>query len=59
MEERETGVDRPAYWDKRLEISVTVRTHWASLVAEYDNRMVGFILDRAGEHEFGLAGTGA
>jgi ribosomal protein S18 acetylase RimI-like enzyme len=57
IEERETGVARPDYWEKRLEISEAVRPHWASLVAEYDNRMVGFILGRAGEHEFGLPGT--
>lgn len=57
MEERETGVARPAYWEKRLEISEAVRPHWASLVAEYENRVVGFILGRAGEHEFGLPGT--
>jgi ribosomal protein S18 acetylase RimI-like enzyme len=57
IEERETGIARPDYWEKRLEISEAVRPHWASLVAEYDNRMVGFILGRAGEHEFGLPGT--
>jgi len=57
MEERETGVARPDYWEKRLEISEAVRPHWASLVAECDNRVVGFILGRAGEHEFGLPGT--
>jgi len=57
MEERQTGVARPDYWEKRLEISEAVRPHWASLVAEYDNRVVGFILGRAGEHEFGLPGT--
>jgi ribosomal protein S18 acetylase RimI-like enzyme len=57
MEERETGIARPDYWEKRLEISEAVRPHWASLVAEYDNRVVGFILGRAGEHEFGLPGT--
>jgi ribosomal protein S18 acetylase RimI-like enzyme len=57
MEDRETGVARPDYWEKRLEISEAVRPHWASLVAEYDNRVVGFILGRAGEHEFGLPGT--
>ena len=57
MEERETGIARPEYWDQRLEISEAVRPHWASLVAEYDNRVVGFILGRAGEHEFGLPGT--
>jgi ribosomal protein S18 acetylase RimI-like enzyme len=57
IEERETGVARPGYWEKRLEISEAVRPHWASLVAELDNRLVGFILGRAGEHEFGLPGT--
>ena len=57
MEERQTGVARPDYWEKRLEISEAVRPHWASLVAEQDNRVVGFILGRAGEHEFGLPGT--
>jgi ribosomal protein S18 acetylase RimI-like enzyme len=57
MEERQTGVARPDYWDKRLEISEAIRPHWASLVAEFDNRVVGFILGRAGEHEFGLPGT--
>ena len=57
MEDRETGVARPEYWEKRLEISEAVRPHWASLVAEFDNRVVGFILGRAGEHEFGLPGT--
>ena len=57
IEERETGVARPDYWEKRLEISEAVRPHWASLVAECDNRVVGFVLGRAGEHEFGLPGT--
>lgn len=57
MEERETGVARPAYWEKRIEISEAIRPHWASLVAELDNRVVGFLLGRAGELEFGLPGT--
>ena len=57
MEERQTGIARPKYWEERLEISEAIRPHWASLVAELDNRVVGFILGRAGEHEFGLPGT--
>jgi len=57
MEERQTGIARPDYWEKRLEISEAIRPHWASLVAELDNRVVGFILGRAGELEFGLPGT--
>jgi ribosomal protein S18 acetylase RimI-like enzyme len=57
MEERVTGVARKNYWEKRIEISEAIRPHWASLVAELDNRVVGFILGRAGELEFGLPGT--
>ena len=57
MEERQTGVARSDYWEKRLEISEAIRPHWASLVAEIDNRVVGFVLGRAGELEFGLPGT--
>jgi len=57
MEERQTGVARPHYWEKRIEISEAIRPHWASLVAEVENRVVGFILGRAGELEFGLPGT--
>ena len=57
LEERHTGVARPDYWEKRLEISEAIRPHWASLVAELDNRVVGFVLGRAGEFEFGLPGT--
>jgi len=57
MEERQTGIARPDYWDKRIEISEAIRPHWASLVAEVDNRVVGFVLGRAGEYEFGLPGT--
>ncbi len=57
MEEKQTGVARPTYWEKRIEMSEAIRPHWASLVAEVDNRVVGFILGRAGELEFGLPGT--
>jgi len=57
MEERVTGVARPEYWEKRIEISEAIRPHWASLVAELDNRVVGFLLGRAGELEFGLSET--
>jgi ribosomal protein S18 acetylase RimI-like enzyme len=57
MEARVTGVARPEYWQKRLEISEAIRPHWASLVAEVGNRVAGFILGRAGELEFGLPGT--
>jgi len=57
IEERVTGVARRDYWEKRIEISEAIRPHWASLVAEADNRVVGFLLGRAGELEFGLPGT--
>ena len=57
LKERQTGIARPAYWEKRIEISEAIRPHWASLVAEIDNRVVGFVLGRAGEFEFGLPGT--
>lgn len=57
IEERVTGIARKDYWEKRIEISEAIRPHWASLVAELDGRVVGFLLGRAGEHEFGLPGT--
>ncbi|MDH3443021.1 MAG: GNAT family N-acetyltransferase [Deltaproteobacteria bacterium] len=57
MEERQTGVARRRYWEERIEMSEAIRPHWASLVAELENRVVGFILGRAGELEFGLPGT--
>jgi len=57
LEDRGTGVSRRAYWEKRIDISEAIRPHWASLVAEVDNRVVGFVFGRAGELEFGLPGT--
>jgi ribosomal protein S18 acetylase RimI-like enzyme len=57
LEEKQTGLARPHYWEKRIELSEAIRPHWASLVVEIDNRVVGFLLGRAGELEFGLPGT--
>jgi N-acetylglutamate synthase-like GNAT family acetyltransferase len=57
MEDRVTGVARPQYWEQRIEMSEAIRPHWTSLVAEFDNRFVGFLFGRAGELEFGLPGT--
>ena len=57
IEERLTGVARPSYWEKRIEISEAIRPHWASLVAEVNNQVVGFVLGRSGELEFGLPST--
>ena len=54
IEERLTGVARRAYWEKRIEMSEAIRPHWASIVAEANNRVVGFVFGRAGELEFGL-----
>ena len=54
IEERLTGVARSAYWEKRIEISEAIRPHWASLIAEVNNQVGGFLLGRAGELEFGL-----
>jgi ribosomal protein S18 acetylase RimI-like enzyme len=57
IEDRTTGVSRLDYWKKRIELSEAIRPHWTSLVAELDNRVVGFVFGRAGEFEFGLPGT--
>lgn len=57
LEDRGTGVSRRTYWEKRIDLSEAVRPHWASLVAEVDNRVVGFVFGRTGELEFGLPGT--
>lgn len=45
LEERQTGIARPAYWEKRIEISEAIRPHWASLVAEIDNRVAALCWD--------------
>jgi len=57
IEDRTTGVSRKDFWTKRMELSEAMRPHWTSLVAEIDNRVVGFVFGRAGELEFGLPGT--
>lgn len=57
IEDRVTGVARRDYWEKRIELSEAIRPHWTSLVAEMDDRVVGFLLGRAGELEFGLPGS--
>ncbi len=57
IEDRSTGVARRAYWEERIDLSEAIRPHWTSLVAEVDNRVVGFVFGRAGELEFGLPGT--
>lgn len=57
IEDRTTGISRLDYWKKRIELSEAIRPHWTSIVAEVDNRVVGFIFGRAAELEFGLPGT--
>jgi ribosomal protein S18 acetylase RimI-like enzyme len=57
VEDRTSGVSRPEYWKKRFEISEALHPRWASLVAEVDGRVVGFLFGRDGELEFGLPGT--
>ena len=54
IEDRATGVSRPDYWEKKLDMYEAIRPYWASIVAEVDNRVVGFLLGRTGELEFGL-----
>jgi ribosomal protein S18 acetylase RimI-like enzyme len=55
IEDRTTGVSRRDYWEKRIDMYEAIRPFWASIVAEVDNRVVGFLFGRAGELEFGLA----
>lgn len=55
IEDRATGVSRRDYWEKRINMYEAIRPFWASIVAEVDNRVVGFLFGRAGELEFGLA----
>ncbi len=55
IDERMTGDRRPEYWAKRLELS-TLRPPWMSLVAEADNRVVGFLFGWVSGWEFGIPG---
>jgi ribosomal protein S18 acetylase RimI-like enzyme len=57
VEDRTSGVSRPEYWAKRYEIAEALHPRWASLVAEADGRVVGFLFGHEGELEFGLPGT--
>lgn len=55
IDEKLTGLVRKDYWQTRLEIAA-LRPPWMSLVAETDNRLVGFLFGWVGESEFGIAG---
>ncbi|MDE3076524.1 MAG: GNAT family N-acetyltransferase [Chloroflexota bacterium] len=59
IEDRTSGVSRPDYWREKLSQSEAIRPYWTSLAAEMDDRVVGFVLGRSGELEFGLPGTTA
>jgi GNAT superfamily N-acetyltransferase len=54
IDEKLSGQTRKDYWRKRLEIA-TLRPPWMSLVAETDDRAVGFLFGWVGESEFGIA----
>lgn len=58
IDERLTGLTRKEYWRKRLELSA-LRPPWMSLVAELDQRVVGFLFGWASESEFGIHGPTA
>ena len=47
------GFPRPAYWERRF-INAEGIPPWASLVADVDNRMVGFLFGWASIWDFGL-----
>ena len=49
------GFARPNYWSGRFESAESVAP-WASLVADLDNRVVGFVFGWSGSWEFGVPG---
>jgi GNAT superfamily N-acetyltransferase len=55
IDERLTGQTRKDYWKKRFELSA-LRPPWMSLVAELDQRVVGFLFGWTSESEFGIHG---
>lgn len=56
IDERLTGQTRKDYWKKRFELS-SLRPQWMSLVAETDQRLVGFLFGWTSESEFGIQGS--
>jgi GNAT superfamily N-acetyltransferase len=56
IEERVTGIARPDYWAEKIELSEATQPHWASIVAEVRDRVVGFLVGGSGGLEFGLPG---
>ncbi len=57
MDERITGRPRQDYWRDRFETAETIRPPWASVVAELDGRVVGFLLGWSSGWEFGIPGS--
>jgi ribosomal protein S18 acetylase RimI-like enzyme len=49
------GFARPEYWKGRID-SAEIMPPWTSLVAEMDNRVVGFVFGWSGSWEFGVPG---
>ncbi len=54
IDEKIAGQGRPRYWQTRMDIAA-LRPPWMSLVAESDDRVVGFLFGWVGESEFGIA----
>ena len=50
------GKERPEYWNMKIELSEN-RSPMASLVAELDGKVVGFILGDASGWEYGVPDT--
>ena len=57
IDERITGHLRHDYWRDRFETAESLRPPWASLVAEMDGRVVGFLLGWSSGWEFGIRGA--
>ncbi len=57
IDERITGHPRHDYWRDRFETAESIRPPWASLVAELDGRVVGFLLGWSSGWEFGIRGS--
>jgi ribosomal protein S18 acetylase RimI-like enzyme len=49
------GAARPNYWKARFE-AIESAAPWASLVAEMDNRIVGFVFGWSSSSQFGVPG---
>ena len=49
------GIARANYWKGRFE-TIEISAPWASLVAEMDNRIVGFVFGWSGNSQFGVPG---